>query len=942
MALYARSAHTIRLFFSCADEDQEFLEALVRQFSSMIREGSIQCCHRYQFMPGSDWKAQVRANLYMADIILLLVSSYFNASDYCYYEEVVPAMAQQRSGKAQVIPIILRPVEWEQLVFGNLKSLPVGKAVSMWSNRDDALAHITRGVKEVINELRGIVRGVIQGTEKPLSSWNVPYWRNPFFTGREDVLSTLQKALNSAQMSPRIQALSGLAGVGKTQVAVEYAYRHESRYQAVLWVHADSAETLASSFVALAETLDLPEKNEANQPLITKAVKQWLQRNSRWLLLVDNLEDVSLLQDLVPSPHAGHIIGTTRSRRTGQIAHRIDLSPLQNNDGGLLLLRRTNVLPPGATLQDVSEEQRLLAKTISQEVGGLPLALDQAGAYIEETGRGFAEYVGLYQNYAFSLLQRRGTAERDHPSSVVTTFSLSFARMRERNMAAVELLELCAFLQPDAIPEDMLIDGAAALSPVLQAVMSNPMEFDRALEDMLKFSLVQREPSRTVLLVHRLVQVVIKGMMSEEQQRGYVEQVVRMLNATFPSPGLANWARCQRYLPQARVCAELLKQHHILLPEAVQLFLRVGLYLSERGLYDEAEVFLTQARAIEEDFLGKEDRESIPLLNALANIYYKKGKYEIAEQISLQALELCGQAFIEAQPSVVAEILNTLAGVYRRQGRFTEEEPLLLRALALRQQALGDRHPDIASSLSSLANFYNGQGKYIQAEALYREALGIWQEVLGPHHPRTALALNNLAVLFSRQSRYTQAEPLAEQALRIDEDVLGRDHPDVAMVLDTLAVIYQEQAKYALAEALYERMFAIYDQHLGRDHPQLVLFYNNQARLRLLQGRYKEAEETAQQALTLGEKVLGSRHHRVGTSFHTLADIYKAQQHYTEAEECYRRARDIREQALGPNDLNTAQTLEHYADLLLLMERPAEAEILKQRVEAIRESYGTQ
>lgn len=265
----------LRLFFSYADEDLAFVDTLIQQCGSMIREKSIQCSSRHLLLPGSEWQAQLRAYLLDADIILLLVSSHFNASDACYYEEVVPAMAQHSSGKARAIPIILRPVEWKHCIFGKLFRLPRGKAVSMWSKRDDALAHITRGVKEVIDDLRGMARNALQRTEKPVSLWTVPYWRNPFFTGREDVLLALQRALNLAHGSPRIQALSGLVGVGKTQVATEYAYRHASTYQAALWVHADSAETLLSGFVALAETLDIPERMEANQPLIIKAVKLW-------------------------------------------------------------------------------------------------------------------------------------------------------------------------------------------------------------------------------------------------------------------------------------------------------------------------------------------------------------------------------------------------------------------------------------------------------------------------------------------------------------------------------------------------------------------------------------------------------------------------------------------------------------------------------------------
>lgn len=930
--------YTTRIFLACADEDKAFAEDLVRQFSGMIRGGYIQCFYRHQVKSGHDWKAQVKQDLYAADLILFLVSSHFNASDYCYHEEVMPAMERQKSGKVRVIPVILQPVEWEQLIFGELKSLPVGEAVSMWSNKEEALASVVKGVREVIDDLKIVAREAMQRIDRPASYWNVPYWRNPFFTGREAVLANLQKAFQPAQGLPLIQALSGLGGVGKTQIAVEYAYRYANVYRAVLWVRADSADALQSSFVDLAETLDLSETHEANQNIIIRAVKQWLHHNSRWLLIVDNLEDVALLRDMVASPHPGHILVTTRARRTGHIAHRVDLSPLSLNESTLLLLRRTNIISPGAPLNAASKFYSSQARAIAEQVDGLPLALDQAGAYIEETGRGLADYVGLYQKYAFSLLQRRGAAELDHPASVATTFSLSLARIRERNAASVELLELCAFLQPDAIPEDMLVEGAPVLDPTLRTVVTNPMEFDRAIEDLLKFSLIQRDPTRNILLVHRLVQIVIKGEMSEEQQQAFIERVVCIVAAAFPMPEIVNWELCQRYLPQAQMCAKVILSNNMLLPEAVQLLYHVGCYLSERGLYNEAEQLLGQAISLNEDLPEANAARLIALLNALANASYKKGKYAQAELLSLRALAL-GEQVVGEGDTGVAESLDNLARSYRRQGRFAESEPPMQRALEIRRQVYGSQHPSVAASLNGLANLYNGEGKYTQAERLYRESFTIWQQILGSHHPKVALSLNNMAVLFSRQGKYGQAEPLAEQAQAIYEDVLGPEHPDVATTLDTLTVVYQEQGKYAQAERLYQRLFALYDSHLGREHPQIVVCYNNQARLYLLQGRYSEAESIASKTLALGEKVLGPSHHRVGTSATILADIYKAQQRYAEAEMFYQRALTIREQALGPDDLNIAQTLEGYAEALQLMGRQEEAERLQQRARTIRSKY---
>ncbi len=931
-------AHIIQIFLSCADEDEEFLRGLERQLSSLRREGHIESWHRYKVNPGSEWQDVAKKYLSIADLILLLISPHFIASDYCYGEEAAHAMKQHESGKAHVIPIILRPVVWgEHLVFGKLKSLPIGKAVSMWPNREDAFANVVKGVKEVIDDLKSMVR--MSSVDQPLPLWNVPYWRNPFFTNRDDILTGLYSAFASLQASFRVQALSGLAGVGKTQVAVEYAYRYANSYQAVLWGHADSPETLLSSFVGLAEVLSLPERKETSQLLIVKAVKQWLQRNTRWLLIVDNLEDMDLLRDVVPFPHSGHILVTTRAHRTGHIARNVNLTPMQTDDGALLLLRRAKLLIPGGALKEASEADNIFAKEIAQEVHGLPLALDQAGAYIEETGRGLSDYVSLYQQYSSSLLKRRGASGPDHPASVTTTFSLSFEKVKTLNPTSIELLEFCTFLHPDAIPEEMLIAGAPALPPLLRAAATDPIELDRAIEDLLKFSLVRREPARNILIVHRLVQTVVKDTLSKERQQDYVEQVVRVINTVFPSAEFSNWTLCQRYLPQAQACAKLIQQQNVLLPEASQLLYRMGTYLYQRGLYEQAATLLIQASTLEETLFGADHHGIVPILNALAGAYHKQGKYPQIEPILLRSLALSEkQSGMEPE---IGESLNILGRAYHKQGRNQEAEPLLQRALAMRQEVLGSQHPDVAISMSALATLYSRQGKYEQAEALYTQALTIRQAVLDPQHPNIAGNLNNLAFLYSLQGKYEQAEPLAEQAVQIYQQALGQEHLDFLNALDTLASIYKELGKYGEAEASYQRIFSVFYNQLGSEHPYLVEYGNNLARLYFLQGKYAEAEVTALQALTLGEKVLGPYHHYIGTSVNILADICKAQGKYAEAEEFYQRAIEIREEISAPNDIR-ATTLESYANLLQMMGRTAEADALSQRATLIRSEQLTE
>lgn len=260
------------------------------------------------------------------------------------------------------------------------------------------------------------------------SVWNVPSRRNPLFTGRADALAALANALHAEKTVAltQAQALSGLGGIGKTQTAIEYAYRYREGYQAVLWVWAETREIFMTDLTSLAELLNLPERYEHDQQMIVEAVKLWLCNHDGWLLILDNVEDIMMVTDVLPyAPECkGHIIVTTRLQATGLVAQCINVVPMEPDEGTLFLLRRAKLLSQESVLADVSEQTRNEAGCIARLLGGLPLALDQAGAYIEETGCSLADYLDRYQRRPTALLNRRGNATSDHPSSVLTTFSL--------------------------------------------------------------------------------------------------------------------------------------------------------------------------------------------------------------------------------------------------------------------------------------------------------------------------------------------------------------------------------------------------------------------------------------------------------------------------------------------------------------------------------------
>ena len=699
---------SIKIFCSYAHKDEAFLEELGKYLIVLKRQDLITEWYDREIAPGVGWKDEVDTHLKASQLILLLISPDFLASDYCFGTELKQAIEWHETGKARVLPIILRSTEWKGTPFDKLQVLPTAaKPIASWFNRDEAFLDVMRGIRKAIKELNssstqvspqisqkdfiisycsvdrkwaewigyqleeagysvlmqtwdfrsetnfvqdmqkaaeearrivavlspdyidvlanypesvirvafksspqgeqsplvpvhvhecrqrltgllgsivyidlvdivdpsiarekllasiqyerrkpttepsfpGATRGPItklgrfhpekpifpaneaqpakQKSSSPLQTdniWHVPYPRNPFFTGREDVLTRLRQTLIADRLASLVptQIISGLDGIGKTQIALEYAYRYRDDYQAVLWVRADTRERLVSDFVTIASLLDLPEKNTLDHVIVASAVKRWLNTVTNWLLIVDEVEDLKIVYDFVPSGGKGHILLTTRAQAVGTIAARIELEKVGPKEGAFFLLRRAKIIAPDASLESANEADISKAQEISMLMDGLPLALDQAGAFIEETACGLAGYLDLYQQQHKELFKQRGDIASTHPEPVASTWLLSFKKVERANPAAAELLRLLAFLHPDAIPEEIITKGAPELGPVLEPVATNLVTLNKAIAELLKYSLVRRDSNAKTLTVHRLVQLVIQDSMDEEQEHMWV------------------------------------------------------------------------------------------------------------------------------------------------------------------------------------------------------------------------------------------------------------------------------------------------------------------------------------------------------------------------------------------------------------------------------------
>ena len=766
--------------------------------------------------------------------------------------------------------------------------------------------------------------------------WNLPYRRNPFFTGREIVLKTLHDTLASGKRAAlmQVQAISGLGGIGKTQTAVEYAYCYQQDYHAVLWARADSREVLISDFVAIASLLKLPEKDEQDQGRAVMAVKRWLQDSTNWLLILDNVEGLALAIDFLPAVNGGHTLLTTREQVTGTFAPQIKIDKMTLEEGALFLLRRVKLIAPDAPLDKVSRQDWANAEAIANILDGLPLALDQAGAYIETTACGISGYLRRYETRHDILLKRRGEiASYDHPEPVATTWSLSFEKVEKANAAAAELLRLCAFLHPDAIPEEVITEGAPELGPILEPIAADLIELDAAIGELRRFSLLHRNPDTQMLTVHRLVQAVLKNTMDQDSQPQWAERALRAVNRAFPDVAFENWERCQRLLPQIQVCVDLIDSYRFVFPEAMGLLHRAGSYLLERGQYARTELLLKRALVICVQNFGAEYPEVAEILDALgANCYYQ-GKYAQAEKFYQRALDIYENSQ-SARESKLVETLDNLAALYNVQGKYAQAELLLQRALSISKETLPLDDPRITGALNNLGYLYYLQGKYVEAEPFYQQVLAIREQTQAPEHPELIISLNNLAALFRAQGKYAEAEQLFQRVLTTRERVLGPQHPNVANSLSNLAKVYQHLSRYTEAEQLLERALTIREQALEPEHPDVADTLNALGQLYHALRRYAQAKNFLTRALAIRQKAFGSEHSSVAQTLNGLAEVYYAQGHYEQAEPLLRRALTIREKTLGMKHPDTASSLASYIDLLRKLDRSNEAAELEIRLKA--------
>jgi hypothetical protein len=435
--------------------------------------------------------------------------------------------------------------------------------------------------------------------------WSVPHHRNPNFIGRDRLLDEIRASFSSSQTTTVVQALRGLGGVGKTQLAVEYAYRYAHEYSYVWWVRAENESTIdditfkpaiMTDYVSFGKAIGLPVESVTDQWEAVRIIREWLEHNTGWLLVFDNATDADSLRRFLPQAATGHTIITSRNPSWKGLALTLKIGVLEGEESVRLILQAT-----GQSDTDAAGE-------LAYALGDLPLALSQATAYIEKTGISLAEYLEIFRSRRTELQQREAPPE-DYPYTVAITWLINVQIINRQMAEAVELLNLISFLGPDAIPLSLLKYNLSLLPGSLSGLMKDDLRINDAIAALRSYSLV--ESFGQAISLHRLVQAITRDNLSKIEFQRWATAAIQIVRASFPknSDKIETRDVCARLLPHALASAGHASKHNLEPKATSWLYNQVGLHLILIGDFESAESILRRALDIAEGKIGDTEHD---------------------------------------------------------------------------------------------------------------------------------------------------------------------------------------------------------------------------------------------------------------------------------------------------------------------------------------------
>ncbi|KAL1972818.1 hypothetical protein VTN31DRAFT_6360 [Thermomyces dupontii] len=809
------------------------------------------------------------------------------------------------------------------------------KASTISAHTHNYLAENRRAINKFVAGLTGIMpagggqqpRPGIPSVRKPEVHFSVSFGRNKNFVGRESILKELLSKIPPGADEDDCQrtAIVGLGGVGKTQIALEVAFRVHERHAdcSVFWVPAINATSFENAYRHIGQLLKVGGIDEEDADVKT-LVKSALSDESigSWLLIIDNADDPDLFEDMglgeyLPFSLKGSILFTTRNR---EIINSLDIPDTDviavegMSEEDALKLLKTHLTEN--LMRNMERTTQLL-----EMLGYLPLAIRQAAAYMAKKRVTTARYVDLCESSDKNLvsLLSRDFEDRHRykgiQNPVATTWLISFRQIAEHDSLAADYLKFMCFLSEKDIPQSLLPPAGM-------------IDMEDAIGTLIAYAFITKREEPGTYDIHRLVRLAMLNWLEQEGERkDWTTNVLHRLVDVFPTPEHENRGIWSRYLPHTRYVLE-----H---PEdtdggEAELVFKVGTGFELLGQYREAERMQRRALETAEKVLGPNNTQTLSRANALGLVLQRQGRYEEAQALHQRALEEYEKQLGPEHPDTL-QSLNNLALALKHRDRLEEAEEICRRAVNGQEKVLGPDHPHTIRSVNILGIVLDDEGKYDEAEAMYRRVLERLTKTLGPEHPNTLSSLRNLGGSLMNLGRYGESEAILRRALEGREKVLGMEHPDTLNSVDVLGAVLQRQERYGDAEAMYRRALEGNEKVLGSEHPHTLTTASNLGMVLQSQGRNAEAEAMHRRAWEGRAKVLGKNHPETLVSNGHLGLALQRQGRLREAESMYREVLEGMSTVLGPEHPLTLDTANNLGQVLQYQGRYAEAEAMFQR-----------
>ncbi|MFB8772861.1 FxSxx-COOH system tetratricopeptide repeat protein [Streptomyces broussonetiae] len=751
---------------------------------------------------------------------------------------------------------------------------------------------VAQGTATPAPEPEGVTLGKPQegvSSLRPAVLNNMPP-RNALFTGRADLLRMLERNLGQGPTAVLPHALHGMGGVGKSQLALEYVYRNADRYDVVWWIPAERPTQIAQALVELAQRLGLRMTTEANTavPAVLEALRTG-QPYSNWLLVFDNAESPEAVRNYFPTTPGtgpiGSILVTSRNPQWNTLAHPLEVDVFKREESIHLLQRRNPDLPD-------SEADQLAAV-----LGDLPLAVEQASAWRAETGMPAAEYLRLFEEKRAELMTV--SQPTHYEETVATAWNVSLDHLERKNAAALQLLQVCAYLAPEPVSRSLFSRAPVEpIAPDLDRALTDPLRLGRAIREINRYSLAKIDHRTNSIQMHRLVQAVLIARMSQEQ-RSRMQHGAHLLLAG-DTPGNPqdpiNWPKFGELYP------------HVLVSEAVrspsrhvrQMVQNVAEYLFYWGEHEGAREFARNTYDLWRDLHGESDGQTLMLGRHLRYVLSQMGRYEEAAAVVRRMQAVLEQSDTDADEELL-RVLALAAGdrraqgdfkealrinqeVYQRALRYGDDEPETLlhahnlavslrvngmfkEALELDQQTwqlktqmYGEEALNSMLTESSVALDRRELGEYLAAVQLFESITERYRQQIGENHPNTLRNLARLGVTLRKAGRHTEAVQHTRRARKELLNRYGPEHPDSLVASLNLSVDLRQLNELKESVQLGEQTRDLYVRVFGPDHPYTIETAMDLAITYRLLNRVGAARELNESALRRCVENLGEEH----------------------------------------------------------------------------------